>query len=67
MTAAAKARIAELEAQIRTDNSAVIAALQRKLEPMPPEEAYRISDEWYDADERGYDLIRRVEAWHEQR
>ena len=44
-----------------------IRELQRKLEPMPEDAARKMFEIWYDENVPGITLIRRVEAWHEQR
>jgi CHAT domain-containing protein len=36
-------------------------------EPIPTDDALQIVVEWYDADESGIELIRRVEAWKNAR
>jgi len=66
--AAATARIAELEAAIYTDSSAVVARLEaenkRLREPMPEQVCNDLIDEWLDKDPKWVDLVRRAEAWH---
>jgi hypothetical protein len=66
--AAATARIAELEAAIYTDSSAVVARLEaenkRLREPMPLESALELGQEWFKSGGGSYSLICRVEDWH---
>lgn len=44
-----------------------IAELEKKLEPMPDDVSRALVDSWYDDDAAYITLVRRVEAWHEQR